>query len=242
MSFSKEVSEKALVCCGRCCCLCHKFCGVKIELHHIKQKADGGDDSFDNCIPLCFDCHAEVKSYNPHHPKGRQITESELKKHRDEWYKKKAETPTYEYNDELRQLDKDLFVELVKLLNLNSFMYFAETHNFAFPFSQSTLEALDQFCFFWRRPEYEFADSDIESIRAQLYELMKSFSELISCNTFPVGNGEFSVPDEWEIEQPERFNDVVSKLNSAGTQVHQEYCKLIRIGRDKLAIRITKYD
>lgn len=86
MGFSSDVAERALASCGRCCSICHKFCGTKIELHHIQQVADGGDDTFDNCIPLCFDCHADVKAYNPKHPKGRQYTESELKRHRDLWY------------------------------------------------------------------------------------------------------------------------------------------------------------
>jgi 5-methylcytosine-specific restriction endonuclease McrA len=86
MGFSYTVSEKALLSCSRHCCLCHKFCGVKIELHHIKKRAEGGEDTFENCIPLCFDCHAEVKAYNSKHPKGRKFTENELKKHRDLWY------------------------------------------------------------------------------------------------------------------------------------------------------------
>lgn len=88
MGFSSETSEKALAACGRHCSICHKFCGSHMELHHIKQVADGGDDTYDNCIPLCFDCHADVKAYNPKHPKGRQYTESELKRHRDSWYSK----------------------------------------------------------------------------------------------------------------------------------------------------------
>jgi hypothetical protein len=86
MGFPPEVVERVLVACDRCCCICHKFCGTKIELHHIVQDADGGDNTFDNCIPLCFDCHAEVKAYNPHHPKGRKFTEGELIQHRDKWY------------------------------------------------------------------------------------------------------------------------------------------------------------
>ena len=52
MSFPDNVAIDALASCGRCCCICHKFCGTKIELHHIAQKAYGGDDSFENCIPL----------------------------------------------------------------------------------------------------------------------------------------------------------------------------------------------
>jgi 5-methylcytosine-specific restriction endonuclease McrA len=86
MGFPASVVEKALLWCGRHCCVCHKFCGVKIELHHIVAKADGGEDTFDNCIPLCFDCHADVMAYNPRHPKGRKYTGSELKAHRDRWY------------------------------------------------------------------------------------------------------------------------------------------------------------
>ena len=86
MPFPKEVTDLALLLSGRCCCICHKFCGNKIELHHIIQESDGGKDTFDNCIPLCFDCHTDVKSYNDRHPKGKKYTPSELKKHRDAWY------------------------------------------------------------------------------------------------------------------------------------------------------------
>ena len=40
--FKPEDVEKLLVACHRCCCVCHRFCGVKIELDHIIQQADGG--------------------------------------------------------------------------------------------------------------------------------------------------------------------------------------------------------
>src|SRR5436190_14761111 len=86
MSFPKQVADRALVACGRCCCICHEFCGLKVELHHIKMKSRGGKDSFDNCIPLCFNCHGDMRSVDHRHPKGRKYTESELKNHRDSWY------------------------------------------------------------------------------------------------------------------------------------------------------------
>ena len=90
MSFPKGVADKALIACGRHCCICHEFCGTKMNLHHIKQVAGGGEDTFDNCIPLCFDCHSDVGSYNPNHPLGRKYSEAELKGHRDNWYAKKG--------------------------------------------------------------------------------------------------------------------------------------------------------
>ena len=85
MAFSQAIADEVFVRCGRHCCLCGVFAGQKMELHHIKQVADGGEDSIENCIPLCLNCHAEVKAYNPKHPKGRKYTETELKGHRDKY-------------------------------------------------------------------------------------------------------------------------------------------------------------
>lgn len=87
MAFSEEVKIKAMVACGRRCCICHKFCGNNMEVHHIKAQADGGDNSFENAIPLCIDCHAIVRQYDPKHPKGIKFSERELIQHRDVWYK-----------------------------------------------------------------------------------------------------------------------------------------------------------
>ena len=88
MAFSEEIKIKAMIACGRCCCVCHKFCGNNMEVHHIKARAEGGQDIYENAIPLCFDCHAEVRQYDPKHPKGIKFTEKELIMHRDEWYRK----------------------------------------------------------------------------------------------------------------------------------------------------------
>ena len=58
-----------------------------MEVHHITPQKDGGEDTFENAIPLCFDCHAEVGAYNTSHPKGVKFSKTELKRHRDNWYK-----------------------------------------------------------------------------------------------------------------------------------------------------------
>ena len=88
MAFSEEIKIKAMIACGRCCCVCHKFCGNNMEVHHIKARAEGGQDIYENAIPLCFNCHAEVRQYDPKHPKGIKFTEKELVMHRNEWYSK----------------------------------------------------------------------------------------------------------------------------------------------------------
>lgn len=87
MGFSSQVKEKSYIASARRCCICKKFKGRNIEVHHIVQKADGGQDTFENAIPLCFGCHAEAGHYNHRHPKGARYSPQELRAHRDAWYK-----------------------------------------------------------------------------------------------------------------------------------------------------------
>jgi uncharacterized protein YukE len=93
MGFKRTEANKLLVSCHRRCCVCHRYCGIKIELHHIQPIEDGGDDSIENAIPLCFECHAEVQLYNPTHPRGRKFRPDELRDHKGQWLRICAESP-----------------------------------------------------------------------------------------------------------------------------------------------------
>jgi len=88
MPFPKKVREDALVACRRHCCVCDKLCGINIECHHIIPEAEGGPNDYDNCIPVCFDCHSNINHYNQEHPKGNSFSQSELKQLRTECYNK----------------------------------------------------------------------------------------------------------------------------------------------------------
>lgn len=85
MPFPRKDIEALLVECHRRCCICHRFCGVKIETDHILQPPEGGLDTVENAIPVCFECHAEIHSYNDKHPRGRKFTTDELKRHKQQW-------------------------------------------------------------------------------------------------------------------------------------------------------------
>jgi hypothetical protein len=82
----KDVSD-LLAACHRRCCICHRFCGVKMEIDHIVPRKDGGTNSIENAIAVCFDCHAEIHHYNTSHPKGRRFRAEELLKHKEQWLK-----------------------------------------------------------------------------------------------------------------------------------------------------------
>lgn len=93
MAFSQPKVNQLLADCHRRCCICHRFCGVKIEIDHIEQKTDGGSDDIKNGIPVCFECHAEIHSYNDSHPRGRKFRADELEKHKENWLRICRENP-----------------------------------------------------------------------------------------------------------------------------------------------------
>jgi len=89
----KDVNE-LLVSCHRRCCICHRYCGVKIETDHIVPAGDGGPSSIENAIAVCFECHAEIHGYNDKHPRGRKFRPDELRAHRDQWLRICQQSPT----------------------------------------------------------------------------------------------------------------------------------------------------
>lgn len=83
--FNRDEVAELLVSCHRRCCICHRFCGVKMETDHIVPSDEGGTDVIDNAIPVCLECHAEIHCYNTAHPRGRKFTSEELRKHKKQW-------------------------------------------------------------------------------------------------------------------------------------------------------------
>jgi hypothetical protein len=53
----------------------------------------GGSDEIDNAIAVCFECHAEIHSYNDAHPRGRKFRPEELRRHKEQWLKLCADRP-----------------------------------------------------------------------------------------------------------------------------------------------------
>ena len=247
MPFPPDVAERALLDSGRYCCLCHIFCGTKIELHHIVAEADGGPDTYDNCIPLCFNCHAEVRAYDPRHPKGRRFTPSELRGHRDKWYEKVRNSQGVTANPDYIELDRKLFTQIRELLPSVGIMTFLRDHVYmgAFPFDVH----LDLYRFLenCRAPEFEFLDADLESLRNQLRCDIEEFLATIGQKTFPIKPGVNRVFAPDEVEMRATSHDQVEQayararrtgdtLNELAQKICETYDELIRLGRRKLAI------
>lgn len=85
MGFSKGIKNLMLVAAARHCCVCHRYNGVGVEVHHIVQEANGGPNTYENAIALCFDCHAAAGHYNARHPRGTKYSPDELRLARKIW-------------------------------------------------------------------------------------------------------------------------------------------------------------
>lgn len=188
MSFPQYVSDAALTACGRCCCICHKFCGTKIELHHIKQVAYGGKDTFENCIPLCFDCHADMGKADPNHNKGKKYSEAELVMHRDNWYKRIGGLETRSYDQQTQEIsicedDKKLFEEICDVFTPD-IQYWLAHANFYNPFNGVFFTALDKLLEKDNDPFFSFVSPELEILKKQLFNTLDAFLETVSMNTF----------------------------------------------------------
>lgn len=238
VGFPVKIKEDALVSCGRHCCLCHKFCGLKIEIHHIKPKASGGPDTFENAIPLCFDCHADMRTYDVKHPKGTKYSESELIRFRNNWYSKVKNSGGFSVSNPPPETDKIIFNKLTSTLPWNGSLSFISENNFAgFSFRTDFLNELTDFLYLCDNPIFEFLDADLESLKSGLRSGINIFINLIGQNTFPTHNVGFNhIPPEWEIDNLEHFNTVVNDIHSAAEDICQCYQNLIRMGRQKLGV------
>lgn len=234
MVFPPKIAEQALIDCGRRCSLCHKFCGTKMELHHITP---GGEDTYENCVPLCFDCHAEVQHYNPSHPKGRKLTAAELKGHRNAWYQKIKDSAGCGASPDHLGVDRRLFTEIREVLPSTGSIAFIRKHDYAGSFHKDDHQDFQEFLTFCDRPEVEFLDSDLESLRARLVESVGSFIRALGANRFPTHEKSYySVPSEWEWKEPERFRSALEVIHKGADQLCAAYDELIRSGRRRLGI------
>jgi len=239
MSFSSQVKEDALVACGRHCCLCHKFCGLKIEVHHIRLASAGGCNEFENAIPLCFDCHADMRSYDSKHPKGIKYTESELVRHRNSWYAKVKNSQGGVANKISIEHDIEIFNIIMKLLPWDKDILWAKTFNFAgFSFDTERLCNIEKFLYKCDDPGFEYIDTDLEAQRVALKNEVREFCGYLCVNTYPLDScpGRNSVPSEWEFSDPQRFYVIVETINEKSAALGEAYDALVRLSVRKLGV------
>lgn len=237
MSFPAKVKEDALVASGRHCCLCHRFCGFKIEVHHIKLESEGGENSFDNSIALCFDCHADMRSYDAKHPKGVKYTENELRRHRDAWHRKVVDSVGLLATREVVATDQIVFKQCTQLLPWDGSIQFVRQRDFSGSFCTDCLNDFRLFLYKCENPAFEFIDADIEGQRVALKSNIEDFMEAIAIETCCTRNaGRNAIPAELAYHHPDDYKKSVDRLRDCARLVCDAYDSFVKLAIRKLGV------
>ena len=154
------------------------------------------------------------------------------------WFRQIFKKSSFQYDDETIKLDRHIFEKIrTELLPQTGSIYFLRHNNFAgFSFNTDSIEDLGNFEYECKKSDFEFLNPDLEKIRIELLNSVDHFTGQIAIETFPTNNGRQIVPPEWELEQPERFREVVTDLQKTTFQICDKYDELIKLGRRVLKI------
>ncbi|MCI9978299.1 HNH endonuclease [Clostridioides difficile] len=239
MGFSNDVKTRALVACKRHCVICEKSKGKKIECHHIIPQYKGGEDTFDNCIPLCFDCHEEIGSYNSSHPKGNKYTSEELKIRRDNFYLRVLSGEFPKENNEnqytVNPLDKQLFEKIQAVFNAPNMQYYLVEVDLGNDFDNNVFEPLAELAFEKENPNFEFVDNELEMHKKNLIKSLDDFLFFKAFKTAPTHLGTQALIS-WKNENftYEQSRELSMQFNNLATNLWNSYKELNRICRAKL--------
>lgn len=244
MPFASNTREEALVACGRHCCVCHRFVGTKIECHHIQPEAEGGDNSLSNCIPLCFDCHADVQHYNPQHPKGTKYRPSELASHRDRWIDRVSNSTPAIFDAERRSVDRELFTIIKLEIPEGLAREILKDQHWGDSFSGDMLIQIRKIDRFLEGLESEFIDPTCEGYRAEFFHAFRKFwlsNDFLQVSPVDQRANRYRLPKEWtqsnDPEVRQQFDVCMNNLNKLSSEAFEAYETMIREIRCLLVVR-----
>lgn len=211
MGFPSKIREDIFVKSARHCCVCHRYKGIKVEIHHILPKKQGGEDTFENAISLCFDCHSDAGHYFAGHPKGSKFSPEELLKHKNEWFRivqehqiESSNLPNVELiikdghfepvfiKEVTKFVDKNIFRSSAKLLGKDPLDFLEklkednnpEKNNFYLPFLNS-VKTYDQYIDFLNGdyPKKDFLKHKDENENTNCQPIVYKMSSFISSSS-----------------------------------------------------------
>ena len=236
-----EIETEVLISSRRRCTLCYLMDGDLDE--QLGQIAHLDDDrtnyALDNLAFMCMPHHSVYDGTNSQH---KNYTINEVKTGRAMLYAaiKAGEHTTYNSGAPKRPppgivADRKTLDALINIMASTGTIDWLRENNFAgFSFDWSNLRGLDD----WvnkKGPEHEFINAALEALRKEFHSAANKFLLSLATETFSTGNGRSSVPQEWEIEQPERFNRVVTEIHDGSELVCKTYDALVVTARRTLS-------
>ena len=235
-----EIEASLLTKSLRRCTLCFYLKG-NLKKKHGQIAHLNGDRSnckFDNLAWMCLKHHSIFDGTNSQH---KNYTLKEVKDARAKLYKAiaKGEHLTYKKDPPALQpglgADRQTLEGLLSLMAATGTIDFLRDNNFAgYSFDTNRLNGIGTYIT-QRGPERQFIDAELEALREAFHGAATKFLSVVGTGTWPMGEGHNSVPQEWELEEPERFQRVVTELHDGAALVCKSYDALVVAARRKLS-------
>lgn len=224
----------------RCALYFHLDGDLKEKLGQIAH-LDGnrGNSAEENLAFMCLEHHTLFDSRTSQH---RNYTVSEVKQARNKLYdlvglgKHVTADAALPYRQ--AEADKKALRDFLEMVPSNGTIAYLRHRNFAgYSFDWNRLSDIERFNNERNGPDCEFLDPELEKARSDFRKSCHAFLVLLVLNTFPThSDNRQSVPSDWEIENPKRFNKAVDQIHKAADLVCTTYDNLVRLGRRKLAV------
>lgn len=243
MPFDDNVREDALVACARHCCLCHRLKHTKMECHHIVQEADGGPNTFDNCIPLCLECHGEVRGYDPQHPVGTKYKPKELKRRRDDWYAKVKNENFVKLDARHEDIDRALLARLRETLSSRDAENLFRDLYYGGRVPRKVIDLLAKLAFFVDAVESQFLNPTLEGLFGEFRSSVKALFHGPDLYQMNSDDGDsFRLPKKYHSADPEEYDQyleeyqrLLQNISEGALRVYESYSTLVRECRRLLA-------
>jgi hypothetical protein len=134
------------------------------------------------------------------------------------------------------EADCQLFQSFLEILPSGGSITFIRNHPMEGAFALNSLNDLYRFADEWSNPEHEFHDKTLEKKRKELLKHVSQYLSFAARNTFPTDTGLQTVPPEWEIDQPERFDQLVRELHSRADEIFELHQGFVRTARKRLGL------
>lgn len=139
----------------------------------------------------------------------------------------------------LRQLERDRVIlgEFMDLLPSSGSISWLRDYDFSSTFDVEWLSQIHDFENRCRRPEFEFIDEELETLKLDLLTKCEEFSDLIGQETFPVHipNRRLNrIPEEMSYQDPEKFRSIRKRINDSASALVNAFDNLVKKARRKL--------
>ena len=231
----QEVEFAVLAKSARRCSLCFRLKGDLTEklgqiAHLDKNSANSIED---NLVWMCLEHHSLYDSTTKQH---KNYTMPEVKAARAELYRLVEEGEYLQPTVGRRHLqaDRETLHDLMRMVPSNGTIELLR-RKFGSSFRWGWLKDIKNFYCERGGPDHEFLDPELETSRQKFRESCKKLLGLLARETWSIRQEDWhAVPDEWKVEQPERFSRVLDEIHAAVDSVCSTYKDLVRLARKNL--------